>query len=384
MRTTVTTKRIQTVIIGAGQTGLSVGYYLSQRGLPFVILEANKRIGDTWRNRWDSLRLFTPARYDGLAGMKFPAPKFSFPTKDEMGDFLERYAKHFRLPVETDVTVDKLSRRGNTYIVSAGNTVYEAEQVVVAMANYQKPRVPEFARHLSPEIVQFHSKDYRNPSQLKPGSVLVVGAGNSGAEISIDLLRAGHKVWMSGRSTGEIPFTVSSFLGRHVFAPLFLRGVFHHFLTSSRRMGRRIRPAGLPSGGPLIRQKRRHLVAAGVQWVPKVATVRDGYPVLDDDRVMDVKNVIWCTGFHPGFSWIDIPVFAEGGQPIHERGVVRSEPGLYFIGLHFLHSMSSTMIHGADRDAAYIANAIASVIARRASVPHSREGTTIAAVRRAG
>jgi putative flavoprotein involved in K+ transport len=384
MRSTVVAKRIQTVIIGAGQTGLSVGYHLTQRGLPFVILEANRRVGDTWRKRWDSLRLFTPARYDGLAGMKFPAHKFSFPTKDEMGDFLEHYAQHFRLPVETGVTVDRVSRLGGTYIVSAGNTVYEAEQVVVAMANYQKPRLPEFARHLSPEIVQFHSKDYRSPSQLKPGGVLVVGAGNSGAEIAIELVRSGHQVWMAGRSTGEIPFTVSSFLGRHVFAPLFLRGIFHHLLTSSTPMGRRVRPAGLPQGGPLIRQKRRHLAAAGVQSVPKVATVRDGLPVLADDRVLDVANVIWCTGFHPGFSWIDLPVFGAGGQPIHERGVVKSEPGLYFIGLHFLHSMSSTMIHGAARDAAHIAKAIDAAVARKPPARQEREATAIAAVRRVG
>jgi putative flavoprotein involved in K+ transport len=386
MRTGVT-KRIQTVIIGAGQTGLSVGYHLKQRGLAFVMLEANKRVGDTWRNRWDSLRLFTPARYDGLAGMKFPAPKFSFPTKDEMGDFLEHYATHFKLSVETDVTVTKLVRRGNTYIVSAGDTTYEAEQVVVAMANYQKPRLPEFARHLSPEIVQFHSKDYRNPAQLKPGGVLVVGAGNSGAEIAIELVRTRRDVWMAGHSTGEIPFAVNSFLGRHIFAPIVLRGVFHHLLTSSTPMGRRVRPIGLPRGGPLIRQKRRHLDAAGVVSVPKVATIRDGLPVLEDNRVLDVENVIWCTGFHPGFSWIDIPVFGAGGQPIHQRGVVRSEPGLYFIGLHFLHAMSSTMIHGAARDAEYIAKTIADVVARRAPAPQpDREPTAgpVAAVRRVG
>ena len=270
--------------------------------------------------------------------------------------------------------------------MSAGDTVYEAEQVVIAMANYQKPRIPEFGRHLSPEIVQFHSKDYRNPSQLKPGGVLVVGAGNSGAEIAMDVVRSGHQVWMAGRSTGEIPFTMDSFLGRHVFGPLILRGVFHHVLTSSTPMGRRVRPKGLPPGGPLIRQKRRHLDAAGVVSVPKVATTRDGFPVLEDNRVLDVENVIWCTGFHPGFSWIDIPVFGDGGQPIHQRGVVRSEPGLYFIGLHFLHSMSSTMIHGAARDAEYIAKSIADVVARRVPTPLDREPTVarVGAVRRVG
>jgi putative flavoprotein involved in K+ transport len=387
MSTKVVTKRIQTVIIGAGQTGLSVGYHLAKRGMPFVILEANERVGDTWRNRWDSLRLFTPARYDGLVGMKFPAPRFSFPTKDEMADYLESYAAHFKLPVETGVTVDKLSRRGKTYIVSAGATQYEAEQVVVAMANYQKPIIPEFARHLSTDIVQLHSKEYRNPSQLKPGGVLIVGAGNSGAEIAIELVRRGHQTWMSGRSTGEIPFHIDSFAGRHILGPLVLRFVFHHLLTSSTPMGRKARPVGLPHAGPLIRQKRKELAAAGVVAVPKVTTVRDGLPVLEDDRVLDVANVIWCTGFFPGFSWIDIPVFGPGGQPVHERGVVTSEPGLYFVGLHFLHSFSSTMIHGAARDAEHVANAVAAAVQRPSPVIASdREPAerTLQAARRAG
>jgi putative flavoprotein involved in K+ transport len=379
---------VQTVIIGAGQSGLSVGYHLAKRGMPFVILESNARVGDTWRNRWDSLRLFTPARYDGLAGMKFPASRFSFPTKDEMGDFLETYATRFSLPVETGVTVDRVTRRGNTYHIFAGDKRYEAEQVVVAMANYQKPLIPEFAKHLAPEIAQFHSKDYRSPSQLKPGGVLIVGAGNSGAEIAYELARTGHKTWVAGRSTGEIPFAIDSFLGRHVFAPLVLRGVFHHVLTTSTPMGRRARPAGLPKGGPLIRRKAKHLADAGVVSVPKVVSVRDGCPVLEDDRVLDVANVIWCTGFYPGFSWIDIPVFGASGQPVHERGVVKSEPGLYFTGLHFLHSMSSTMIHGAARDSAYVADAIVAATQRSGSlIPQDRRGTAsgaVPAVRRAG
>lgn len=386
MSTTTVTKKIQTVIIGAGQSGLSVGYYLKQRGMPFVILESNERVGDTWRNRWDSLRLFTPARYDGLVGMMFPASRFTFPTKDEMGDFLEHYANHFKLPVETGVTVDRVTRRGKTYIVSAGSTQYEAEHVVVAMANYQKPRVPEFAPALSSNIVQMHSKDYRNPAQLKPGGVLIVGGGNSGAEIAIELVKRGHPTWMAGRSTGEIPFRINSFFGRHIMAPIVLRGVFHHLLTSRTPMGRRARPVGLSHGAPLIRQKRKELGAAGVAFVPKMVGVRAGSPVLEDDRLLDVANVIWCTGFDPGFAWIDIPIFGEGGQPIHERGVVKSEPGLFFVGLHFLHAMSSTMIHGAARDAEYVANAVAIVAERKMSAIHAERGTPtkVLPVRRVG
>src|SRR6185295_17598452 len=173
---------IETLIIGAGQAGLSVGYHLARRGAPFVILDGNQRIGDSWRARWDSLRLFTPARFDGIAGLPFPAGPNTFPTKDEMADYLEGYAKRFQLPVRTGVRVTRLSRRGDGYLVETTDSAYEAEHVVVAMATFQQRRVPSFARELAPDIVQLHSSDYRNLSQLRSGGVLIVGAGNSGAE----------------------------------------------------------------------------------------------------------------------------------------------------------------------------------------------------------
>jgi putative flavoprotein involved in K+ transport len=163
-------ERIQTVVIGAGQAGLSVGYHLARRGLPFVILDANARVGDNWRKRWDSLRLFTPARYDGLVGMAFPGSPTAFPTKNEMADFLEAYATRFKLPIRSGVKVERLSRHGRGYLVSAGNQTIEADHVVVAMSNYQSPRVPAFSKDLDPGIRQIHSIDYRNPSQLQEGA----------------------------------------------------------------------------------------------------------------------------------------------------------------------------------------------------------------------
>src|SRR5262245_35881833 len=175
-----------TVVIGGGQAGLSVGYYLARQGRPFVILDANKRVGDAWRQRWDSLHLFTPAVFDSLVGMKFPAPPFSFPTKDEMADYLEAYARRFQLPVRTGIRVDRLSRVGTRYLVEAGPHRFEADHVVVAMSSYQIPRTPAFGKDLRPDILQMHSSAYRNPAQLKPGGVLLVGAGNSGAEIAIE------------------------------------------------------------------------------------------------------------------------------------------------------------------------------------------------------
>ena len=352
-------ERIQTVVIGAGQAGLSVGYHLARRGAPFVILEANQRIGDTWRKRWDSLRLFTPARFDGLAGMPFPAPAHSFPTKDEMADYLEAYAARFRLPVRTGVRVDRVTRQGGRFLVTAGDSSFEAEDVVVAMATYQQPRVPPFARELDPGIVQLHSSEYRNPGQLRQGGVLVVGAGNSGAEIALELARRGYPTWMAGRAVGHVPFRIGGLAYRLVLGRLLLRGLFHRVLTMDTPIGRKLAPKLVSRGAPLIRVRPKELVAAGVQRVPRTAGVRDGRPVLEDGRVLDVANVVWCTGFHPGFSWIDLPILGERGEPEHHRGVVAKEPGLGFVGLHFLYAMSSGMIHGVGRDAAHVAEAIA-------------------------
>jgi putative flavoprotein involved in K+ transport len=353
-------ERVQTLVVGGGQAGLSVGYYLAQRGLPFVILDANPRIGDSWRTRWDSLRLFTPARYDGLAGMPFPARAHAFPTKDEMADYLEAYAARFALPVRSGIRVDGLSKRGARFIVSAGDRQFEAEHVVVAMSNYQQPVVPEFAPQLDPGIVQLHSKDYRSPSQLQAGAVLVVGAGNSGADVALEAAK-GHQTWMSGRDVGHIPFRIGGLAARLILVKLVLRFLFHRVLTVRTPLGRKIRPKVLSQGGPLIRVKPADLAAAGVIRVPRTAGARDGLPVLEDGRVLEVKNVVWCTGFRPGFSWIDLPVLGAGGdEPIHERGLVPREPGLYFVGLAFLYSLSSIMIHGVGRDAERIAAAIAS------------------------
>jgi putative flavoprotein involved in K+ transport len=346
-----------TIVIGGGQAGLATGYYLRQQGRDFVILDANERIGDSWRDRWDSLRLFTPARYNGLPGMPFPAPAHAFPAKDDMADYLEAYAAHFELPVRTGVQVDRLSKPGGRFVVKAGDLRLESDNVVVAMATFQKPRVPPFARELDPGIVQLHSSDYRNLSQLQDGGVLVVGAGNSGSEIALEAARR-HPTWMSGRHPGHVPFRIEGVAARLLLVRLVLRVLFHRVLTVQTPMGRKLRPKALTRGGPLIRVKPEDLAAAGVERVPRTVGVRDGLPVLEDGRVLDVANVVWCTGFHSGFSWIDLPVLGDQ-EPMHERGVVAGEPGLYFVGLNFLYALSSTMIHGVGRDARRVARAIA-------------------------
>jgi putative flavoprotein involved in K+ transport len=361
---------VDVIVIGGGQAGLSVGYHLAKRGLRFLILDAHPRIGDVWRRRWDTLRLFTPARFDGLDGMPFPGPRNAFPTKDQMADYLEAYAARFELPVLTGVRVTRLSRVDGRvdgpFVVEAGERRFEAAQVVVAMASYQRPRVPTFASELSPNIVQLHSLDYKSSAQLRDGGVLLVGAGNSGAEIAMDVA-ARHRVWMSGRHPGHVPFRIDSLFAKLILVRFIFRVVFHRILTVKTPPGRKARLKH--AGAPLIRQKPKQLAAAGITRVPRTVGVRGGQPLLEDGRTLDVANVIWCSGFDAGLSWIDLPIFGDAGEPRHESGIVGEVPGLYFVGLHFLHAFSSSMIHGVGRDAARISDAVA---ARAVPVPRDR------------
>ena len=352
-------ERHEVIVIGGGQAGLSVGYHLQQQGVPFVILDARARIGDAWRERWDSLRLFTPRRFDSLDGMRFPGAANDFPTKDEMADYLESYATRFGLSVRTGTRVESLSRVGDHYLLKTGDRRLEARHVVIAMSSYQRGVTPAFAAQLRPAIAQLHSADYRRPSQLPPGDILLVGAGNSGAEIAIDLARDGRRVSISGRDVGQVPFPVQRPIVRRLLLPILFRIVFHRILTLDTPIGRKARPKLIRGGMPLIRTRGRDLAAAGVTRVPRMEGVHDGYPLLADGTVCRVSGIVWCTGFDMGQSWINLPVFDSHGEPIQERGVVPNEPGLYFVGPHFLYSASSTMIHGIGRDAQHVAKRIA-------------------------
>lgn len=351
-------ERLDVVVIGGGQAGLSAGYHLQRAGARFVILDANPRVGDAWRNRWDSLRLFTPAKFDSLDGMPFPASGNYFPTKDEMADYLEQYARRFDLPVRTNMRVERLFKRGARYVARAGAFEFEADHVIVAMAKYQRMKLPPFAGGLSSEIGQLHSSAYRNLRQLRPGPVLLVGFGNSGADVALETARAGHKTWLAGPDTGELPFRPEGFLGRNLFMPLVLGIVFRHLLTVNTPLGRRARPNIVAKGAPRIRVKAVDLAAAGVERTPRVVGVQDGLPLLEDGRTLPVTNVIWCNGYRSGFEWIDLPIFDDHGDPKHRSGVVENQPGLYFLGLPFLHSMASSMIQGVGRDAARIVAAM--------------------------
>lgn len=350
-------ERCETLIVGAGQAGLTVAYHLAQLGRSAVIVDSNERVGDNWRRHWDSLRLYSPARYDGLPGMPFPGDPWAFPTKDEVADFLEAYAEAFDLDVRTGVEVSAITRHDGRYTVLTADGGFEADAVVVATGTFGRPYRPAFAADLDPRIVQLHSSEYRNPAQLQPGPVLVVGASHSGADVAMETA-VEHPTVLCGRSTGEIPFDLESRAMHGLFPLLWF--VWGRLANIRTPLGRKLRPKVRQHGGPLLRYRSADLAAAGVERVTeRVAGVHDGRPVLDDGRVLDVSNVVWCTGFRPDFSWIDLPVTGEDGWPVEHRGVVVDAPGFYFAGLAFQSSFRSMLIGGAGDDAAHVARHIA-------------------------
>jgi putative flavoprotein involved in K+ transport len=345
----LTSEHFDVVVVGGGQAGLATGFHLSRRNINFVILDAYTRVGEAWRRRWESLRLFTPTRLDGLPGTPFPGSAAALPTKDEMAAYLESYADRHKLPIRLGIHVDALSREGDRYVLTAGDRQFETDHVVVATGGHPNPKRPDFAAKLDQGIVQLHSSDYRDPSQLQDGDVLVVGAGNSGAEIALDAAQH-HRVWLAGRATG----TVSPVLYSRPFWWLATR-----MLTVNTPIGRKMGIQLQTKGTPLVRIREKDFAAAGITRVPRVDGVEAGKPRLEGGRQLDVRNVVWCTGFMHDYSWMQLPATDGSHFPPHERGVVLSEPGLYFMGLPFQFGHNSALIDGVQRDAEYVVARIA-------------------------
>lgn len=352
---------LDTLVIGGGQAGLAMGYYLSRQGREFLILDENQRIGDAWRQRWDSLRVFTPAKYDGLPGVPFPADPLSFPHKDELAGFFEEYAARFDLPVQTGVRVQRLWRDGDRYIAAANGHRWEAHNVVVATGAERCAKVPRFAAELAPSIVQFHSSAYKNAAQLQDGPVLVVGLGNSGAEIALEVSRT-HPTLAAGKPAGEIPVKHGRAAARFVLPVIRFAGLY--VLNLGTPLGRKAVAALKAHGAPLIRTKTKDLTRAGVEFVPRVAGVESGLPVLADGTWAEVANVIWCTGFQEEFGWIDPALLEDGGMPRQYRGVALDSPGLFFLGQDFLYAATSATLPGACRDARYLASKMPAPVTR--------------------
>jgi putative flavoprotein involved in K+ transport len=340
--------RYDVAVIGAGQAGLAIGHALAEQKKRFVILEAPDSVGSAWRNRWDSLVLFTPRRYDALPGLTFPGNPDGYPNRDEVAAYLDRYVEHFGLPVELSTPVRSLSRDADGFVLDANGTQIRADAVVVATGPFHAPIAPAIAGDLAADVIQTHSADYRRPADLPEGRVLVVGGGNTGFQIAKELAGS-HEVDLA-IGTRQTPLP-QRLLGRDLFWWLTKLGVLSKTVDS--RIGRRARDRDVLIGSS-PRDARRH----GVTVRPR-AVGADGRTVrFADGTTLDVDAVIWATGYGPDHSWIDLPINGDDGRLRHRRGV-SDIPGLYFLGLSWQHTRGSALLGFVADDAAFIADQIA-------------------------
>jgi putative flavoprotein involved in K+ transport len=347
----IETESIETVIVGAGQAGLAMGRELAIRGRDFVILDARAGIGDVWRERWDSLRLFTPAGHSALPGMQFPGPAGNFPTRTEVADYFAAYAAQFGLPVRRGTTVVHVSANSEGFLLDTTKGALDARRVVIATGSNQHPTIPGFSRDLDPRIAQLHSAEYRDPASVEPGPVLVVGAGTSGTQLAIELAGS-HSVTIAGRPTVHVPDAVLR------WAPGAYWAFAHSVLTRSTPIGRKVAGVFHDRGAPLINISVKDLDRAGMRRVGRIEGVASGSPTLEGGEPIEARTVLWATGYRPDFSWIDGIVVDDHGWPITRRGLAEEVPGLYFLGLPFQYALTSGLIGGVGRDAAYLAAAM--------------------------
>ena len=348
---------LDVVVVGAGQAGLAIAWQVSRRGLRLLVLEAAAELGQSWRSRWDSLTLFTPAQYDALPGMPFPAPADTYPTKDPVADYLQAYADAFRLPVRLNARVTSLSRSGNGFEVRTADQTFSARRVVVATGPFQVPFIPAAASGLDSAVTQIHSADYRNPGALPDGPVLVVGGGNSGLQIAEELSGSRRVDVSMGTSPPILPQRP---LGRDLFWWLTRLGLMR--VPADSRLGRRVQARG----EFVIGTSRRSLKRAGVTFRPRMVGAEGRTVRFADGSTLDVGVVLWATGYRSDYSWISIPGVVRDGRVAHRRGVT-DVPGLYFLGLSWQHTRGSALLGFLDDDASHIVDRIAADRAATAS-----------------
>jgi putative flavoprotein involved in K+ transport len=334
-------------VVGGGQAGLAMAWHLTQQSLDFQVLDAGPAVGHSWRSRWDSLRLFTPAQYDGLPGMPFPAPADTYPSKDQVADYLQSYAAG--LPVRSNTRVTALRRVADGFEIRAADELLRARQVVVATGPFQVPFVPAPAADLDASVTQLHSSAYRNPQALPTGPVLVVGGGNSGLQIAQELAATRQVDVSIGDRPPMLP---QRLLGRDLFWWLTRLGLMRVAATS--RLGRRMQARG----EFVIGTRRPDLERAGVRFRPRLVDAEGRTVRFADGSALDVGTIIWATGYRPDYSWIQVPGIVDDGRLDHRRGVT-AVPGLYFLGLSWQHTRGSALLGFGNDDAAYLAERIA-------------------------
>ena len=338
-------------VIGGGQAGLATGYYLKKMNKRFIILDEGGRIGDSWRKRWDSLMLFTPAKHDGLPGLTFPGQGGHFPGKDEMADYLEQYANTFSLQVMLNAKVNRLISVNSHFEIETFLSKLTAKNVVVTTGTNPHPRIPLLSSDLSSNIFQIHSSEYVNAESIPSGDVLVVGAATSGMEIALELAKT-HKTFISGNPPFHIPDNLLKYGGELYW------WIINNIITEKTSIGRKVKDNISHGGSPLIRISADDLKAAGIKNLPRVAGTSEGYPLLEDKTTVKVRSVIWATGYKPDYSWIEMNITNDLGWPVTKRGVSTLQKGLYFVGMPFQFGLTSGLVGGIGRDAAYVSQYI--------------------------
>ncbi|MGH2825713.1 MAG: flavin-containing monooxygenase [Actinomycetota bacterium] len=341
---------LDVLVIGGGQAGLVMGYHLKQRGSRFKILDAGPEVGDTWRRRWDSLKLFTPAQYDNLPGMPSPATADVYPSKDDVADFLRVYAERFELPVQVNRGVTSLTLDGGSFVAETDEETFIAKQVVVATGPFQVPFVPPIAKDFDQDLPQFHSADYRNPGSVPDGRILVVGGANTGCQIALELSRSRDVEISVGQRLPTIP---QRMLKRDVWWWGTKLGFTR--VTRSSRLGERLSERDVVIGGGL-----RELRKLGVRIRPRLTGAEGRTATFDGGESSEVDAVLWATGYRMDHSWIDIPGLRDGeGRIKQERGVT-PVAGLYTVGLSWQHTRTSALLGWVTNDAAFLADRIES------------------------
>jgi putative flavoprotein involved in K+ transport len=341
--------RVEVAVVGAGQAGLAVGYYLSQQDRDFVLLDRADAIGASWHSRWESLVLFTPRRHDALPGLSFPGDPDGYPTRDEVIAYLQQYATRFTLPIHLNSEVRAIERTDGRFLLRLAERSVEAEQVVVATGAFQEPHTPSLAGELSPEITQIHSAQYKRPADVPAGEVVVVGGGNTGYQIAGELADGSHRVHLAvGSRQKPLPQRI---LGRDLFWWLDKLGILAKSVDS--RLGQRLRDRDTLVGSSPKDAKRR-----GIELHPRLIAAEGKTIRFEDGSVLEPKAIVWATGFRPEHSWIKLPIHDEEGRVQQERGVT-SEPGLYFVGLSWQYTRGSALLGWVQHDAEFIAGQIA-------------------------
>lgn len=334
------------IVVGAGQAGLSIAYYLKRTGYHFLVIDGDDEIGGSWKRRWDSLKLFTPTQYNHLPGLPFPAEFGAYPGKQAVANYLRQYVDYFQIPVRLNFPARKMTKTNDCFTIQSDHGSVQSRQVIVATGPFHVPSIPSFAQQLSDDVLQLHSSEYKNPQQLQSGETLVVGGGDSGVQILQELAGVLPKVYFSGEcGTMVLP---QEFLGKTLWWWLLKLGILG--ANKYSWLGKRLAERPQPIIGTNV---KRLFAKQNVELVGRALSAQDNQVNCEKQTLSGIKNVIWATGFKPDFDWIENITLDEKGYPLNRRGISQLE-GLYFIGLPWMYTRSSATLGGVQQDAQYL------------------------------